>query len=348
MCVAVTLKTIGCSANGAASETSYHAAFVSPFGAPEGILREIARRHPGLTSRFAALEEGNDYTFLLTTSNGVVNEERPAITDTFIDEMEGPGEVASRRDREKTFYEAPATLKTQPVRHLRHWMNEARSKRALVGYPVYAPPHPGVESMMPRREAQQNFEFFLAEKANRIDVLRRFLAPFGVQLEFTDNAKTRLDSWLARYGAFLYVSETGTSFFTHKPEWVGPRLGLNVILDLAIFIGEFAISESPGLRWEMDAAGEPGRTRSDHGFQRPAIGSAKPLFFFPRDVIYETYNICHSLCEASYMWQKARFRFGARSLGRHFVTKTLRHIYLCARDDFETANNERIRDSRAR
>ena len=47
------------------------------------------------------------------------------------------------------------------------------------------------------------------------------------------------------------------------------------------------------------------------------------------------------------MLQESRFSYGSRPLARHFVTKTLRHTYLCARDDFETANNEWIQDSRA-
>jgi hypothetical protein len=329
------------------SETSYHADFVSPWSAPEGVFREIARRHPGLTSRFAALEEGNGYTLLLTTRDGVLNEERPAITDAFIDEIDGSGEAESRLVNEGAFYEEAAILDARSLRHIRHWTNEARLKRALAGYPIYKPPHPGVESMMSQQQAQENFEFFLAQKANRVDILRRFLVQFGVELKFTDNAKKALDGWLTSYGAFLYVPERGSSFWTHNPEWVGPRSGLNVILDVAIFIGDFAIRESQGLRWEMDVRSEPGRTRSDHRFQRPSIGSAILFSFFPRDVIDETYNVCHSLCDASYMWRKPRFRYGPRLLARHFVTKTLRHIYLCARDDFETANNERIQDSRA-
>jgi hypothetical protein len=329
------------------SETTYHACFESPWSAPEGIFREIARRHPRLTSRFAALEEGNDYTFLLTTSDGVSNEERPAITDTFIDEMATPGEVEARLADEGAFFEREATLKTSPLRHIRHWTNEAKLKGKLASYPAYIPPHPGIEWMMTQQDAQRNFEFFMKKRTDRLEILRRFLAQFGVQLDFTDSAKNALDGWLAKYGAFLYVSETGSSFLTHNPEWVGPRSGFNVIFDLAILLGEFAIRESAGLRWEMDAHSEPGRTRSDQRFQRPVIASAVQRFSFPRDVIHETYDICHSLCEASYMWQKARFRYGARSLGLHFTTKTLRHIYLCARDDFETANNERIQDSRA-
>ena len=71
------------------SETRYEAEFESPYGAPEGICREIVRRHPGLKSRFVALETGNDYAFVLTAKDGHTREERPEITDTLIDEVEG-------------------------------------------------------------------------------------------------------------------------------------------------------------------------------------------------------------------------------------------------------------------
>jgi hypothetical protein len=45
------------------------------------------------------------------------------------------------------------------------------------------------------------------------------------------------------------------------------------------------------------------------------------------------------------MWKRAMFHYGSRELGRNFATKTLRHLYLCARDDFETANNERAKET---
>jgi len=326
-------------------ETSYVANFVSAWSAPEGISREIARRHPGLTIRFAALEEGNDYTFLLTSENGVVNEERPAVSDEFIDELEGAGEVAGRSELEKSYYWQSAVLEPQPMRHIRHWWSEARLKRALAQYPVYRPPHQGIEMDMSEAQARENFAFFLAQKAGRVEGLARFLASFGVSLDFTDTTKGALDEWIATYAGFLYVREEGSSFMTHDPEWDGARLGLNVILDLAIFLGNFAIHESPGLRWDMDTVMQSGRTRTDHRFQRPVLAAAAPLLAFPHDIVDETHQICHSLCEHSYMWKRAMFQYGSRDLARNFATKTLRHLYLCARDDFETANSERAKET---
>jgi hypothetical protein len=325
----------------------YSAAFASPWCAPEGIVREIACRHPRLTINFTAVEEGNEYVFSLNSQNGVINEAQPALTDALIEEVEGSGEIERRVDSDRLFYKRSATLKEQPMRHVRHWWAERRFKRALVGYPVYQPPHRGIEMMMSKGDATENYEFFLASKAGRIDTLRRFLGFFGLSLDFTDQTKAALDRWLATHAPFLYVLEDGCSFLTHNPEWTGARLSLNVIFDLAIFLGDFAIVESPVLRWEMDAQTRSGRTRSDHQFQRPVLAAATPLFSFPRDVIYDTYQLCSAHCSASYMWKKAIVRFDSRARAQQFVTKTLRHINLSARGDFDTANSERWKDTLA-
>lgn len=82
------------------TDTTYDAAFESAWSAPEPIVREIARRHPGLAIRFTALEEGNEHTFVLTSKDGLLNEEQPPITDEFIDEVEGTGEAESRVESE--------------------------------------------------------------------------------------------------------------------------------------------------------------------------------------------------------------------------------------------------------
>jgi hypothetical protein len=324
------------------SDTGYVARFVSPYGAPEGIVRELARRHPGLTSRFVALEEGIDYTFLLTTENGIVKEERPAITDAFIDEVEGPGEVQDQLEGDRAFWEEPPTLRKQPLRHFRHWRNEAALKRALADYPVYNPPNQGIEVLMTEQQARGNYEFFLADKARRVEGLGRFLTTFGIALDFSERAKASLDSWLASYAAFLYVPESPPSFFTYNPGWVGPRQGLNIIFDLAIFIGDFAIHESPILRWDMDNRTEPGRTRRDEQFQRPVLNAGETLPYY--DVIHATYDFSHSQCDASYWWKSPLFHYGSRSLARQFATKILRTIYLYARGDVETAQIESRQD----
>jgi len=329
------------------TDTSYEASFVTPDCAPEGILREIARRHSSLTSQFIGLEEGNGYAFTLTTKDNVIREEWPPITDALIDELEGPGEVQRRIDNERALYERPSVLRKRPMRKISYWLREWRLKRALSDYPVYAPPRLGAECMMPEAEARENFDFFLSQRLHRIDVLKRFLAHFKVSLDAADGGRHGLDRWLAAYGALLFVAETGYSFLTHRPDWTGVRAGLNVIFDIGIYLGEAAIAESPKLKWDMDLQGEAGRTREDHSFQRPCISAAADLYSFPRDIIDDTYRMCYSLCEGSYLG-KPKYVFGRSALSRQFATKTLRHIRLCAQGDFETANRESIEDSRKR
>jgi hypothetical protein len=321
-------------------ETSYVAQFASAWSGPEGIIREIARRHPALTIRYVVLEEGNEYTFRLTAENGVINEEEPPITDAFIEEVEGEGEVESRLEADQAFWEPPPVLKELPMRHFRHAHREAVLKRAVADYPVYRPPHQGLPAMLPEPRARENHALFLAEKARRVEGLARFLVPFGIALDFTDGTKTALDDWLAHYAAFLYVLETPPSFFTHRAEWVGPRRGLNVILDLGIFIGDFAIHENPALRWEMDTDSEPGRTRRDEQFQRPVLAAATACRGFPRDVINEVYGFCNVQCDASWMWKKQLAHFDTPSRAHHFVTRTLRDINLHARGESEIASRE--------
>jgi hypothetical protein len=201
---------------------------------------------------------------------------------------------------------------------------------------------------MPQKDARHNHEFFLAQKAARLEALNRFLHPFGVSLAFTQQTKDALDGWLATYAALLYVAEDGCSFLTHNPEWTGARGGLNVIFDLAIFLGEFAINENRALRWAMDTRMQPGRTRTDEQFQRTVIVGGRQLFPFPWDAMPDLYDFCHAQCEASYMWKTALFHYGSRPLARQFATKTLRRINLSAEGDFATANAQWAKDELAR
>lgn len=193
--------------------------------------------------------------------------------------------------------------------------------------------------MMPEQHARENFEFFKAQRAKRLDALRQLMGTFDIVVGYDEDTKVALDRWLAKYGALLSVSETGSSFLTHQPEWTGQRLGLNVIFDFAIFIGEFAARDAVA-RMED---GHEQRSRT-HPY-RPLVPAPDTSVHphdapFSRDIIYETHDICGSLSDDSYLW-KSRMRIREIELReRHFVTKTLRLIFLHARGEFEVANKE--------
>ena len=308
------------------------AEFATPWSPADKIYHEIARRFPTLAITVSAIEEGNEFSYRFSSRDGEIKEEEPGLTTEFIEHVEGaPREVSD-------FYLAPAELKQEPVTHFRYWPAKRRVRRALRGYPVYKPPHEGIAMLMPDVQARANFEYFVSQRAVRTEALRRFLSQFGVSLDFSEVTKSLLDAWLASYGAFLYVSENRSSYHSRLPAWEGARLGLNVIHDLAGFLGDFAIQESPGLHWEMYTDVPTGLQTEDDTFQNPVIAGFpnNPRSRF--DPLTDVHRICHALRHRTYMWQEPMFRVSPQSLYTHFVSKTLSSIYLRARGDEAGAN----------
>ena len=179
----------------------------------------------------------------------------------------------------------------------------------------------------------------MSSRAVRIEHLRGFLAPFGVSLAFSNDAKSALDAWIARYGAFLYVREFGSSYLTRNPLWRGPRAGFNVIFDLATFLGEFAIHESENLRWEMQTDVPTGPRRQDESYQKPALAGFPHNPRWRSYIIEEVHTICHAHQEASFMWVKPFIHVGSGALMyTQFASRTLRKLRHLARGDAEGAN----------
>jgi hypothetical protein len=155
---------------------------------------------------------------------------------------------------------------------------------------------------------------------------------FGVTLDFSEQTKRALDKWIFRYGGFLYVHESEpSSFLTHNPGWNGARVGLNVIFDLAVFLGEFAISVDPGLRWEMFTDASIGMRNQN--YRKPIIGGLRRRINMMRDV----HQICRALRDASYMWQRPKMSVSRRKLCAEFASRTLMKVHRLARGDIAGA-----------
>jgi Ferredoxin-like domain in Api92-like protein len=314
------------------TDTRLVAEFATAWSPATGVYHEIARRFPSLAITVSAIEEGNEYSYRLSARDGQIIEDEPGLTVEFMEHVEGrPREV-------HPIYIELAQLDVEPAMHARHWLAKARIGRALRRYPVYRPPHDGIEMLMPEPEASANFDYFIAQRANRIDALRVLLASFDVPVEFSEAAKSALDAWLGRYGAFLYVREKGSSYLSRLPAWDGARLGLNVIHDLAVFLGDFAIHESPNLRWEMHIDVPTGLRNDIDNFQKPVVAGfpGNPSWRF--DPLADVHRICHALRETTYFWRKPMFSMGPRSLYTRFVSKTLLRTLLLANGDFAGAN----------
>lgn len=325
----------------ALTKTRYDASFSSACGAPEGIIRAIARQHPLLAIRFVGIEEGNAYCFRLDSRDGVIEAGNPELTDALIEEVEGEGVIATRAAFEREWWEEPSELEKARMRHFRHWWDEAKLRRALADYPIYAPPRRGLAALMAAPQAEENFAHFLSQKEARIEALKALLGKFGLHLAFDEATKAALDRWLHRYGGLLYVAETRPSFFTHDPVWDGARRSLNVIFDLGVYLGEFAIRETPGLSWGLDLASSPVHGTLHKSFQRPALTSLSAVSNrFPRDVLAELYSFCDAHCNESYFSRRGGPMHRSRREAREFFSITLRDIRLRARGEDARADEE--------
>ena len=73
-------------------------------------------------------------------------------------------------------------------------------------YPVYSPPFHGSELVLAKREIKANFDYFLEQKAARLEYLAKYMAQFSVDLRLEPDTLSALDGWLYRYGGHLIPS----------------------------------------------------------------------------------------------------------------------------------------------
>jgi len=317
------------------SATRLDVHFNTPWSTADRIYHEMARRFPRLSITVSAIETGNEFSYRFTSRDGEIKVEEPGLTTAFIEYVE-------RESRDQSiasdFYLPAAVLQSEPRTDALHWLARRRLKQALDGYPVYDPPHEGIEMLMSEEQAHANFDYFLVQRGMRIGYLRNFLARFGVLLDSTEPSKIALDCWLAKYGAFLTVREKGSSYLTRRPAWIGPRQGLNVIHDLAVFLGEFAIKESSNLYWEMYVDVPEGLRKESEDFQKPVIGGLphnSRWRFYPHN---DLHRICHALREGSYLWKRPMMSVSPRALYSSYFSLMLRKMRLLARGDVEGAD----------
>ena len=121
---------------------------------------------------------------------------------------------------------------------------------ALAGHPVFHPPLPGND-----QQQAANFAYFLSQRLDRVAHLHFFLDRQGV--DFADDVA--VDRWIVRSGrALLPTLRHDEALRTHEPLWAREFAGLNIVLDIAIALGERAIRAGRGWRWEADAGAAGG------------------------------------------------------------------------------------------
>jgi hypothetical protein len=141
-------------------------------------------------------------------------------------------------------------------------IDRRRLRRSLRDYPIYSPPCRRSDPALSRAEMDANYGYFLAQKAARLQHLATFLAAFSLQLSPQPEALPMLERWLDRYGGHLVPASgprpspwgdprVASALCTHEPAWAGGYRGLNVINDIAIFAGDYIVSQNRDARWGM-------------------------------------------------------------------------------------------------
>ncbi len=160
------------------TDTRMAVEFATAWAPAIGIYHEMARRFPQLAITVSAVEEGNELSYRFSSRDGEIMEEEQGLTPEFMEHVAGAPQQVN------DFYIARAELLEEPVTHFRYWPAQWRVRRALKGYPVYRPPHEGIEMLMSEAQASANFDYFISQRTIRREALQRFMEPFGIALEF--------------------------------------------------------------------------------------------------------------------------------------------------------------------
>lgn len=127
-------------------------------------------------------------------------------------------------------------------------------------YEPYVPLHEGLLTGLPRRKARESFNHLMEEKSERVGMLRTLLRANGLNLGSDMRSVQLLDDWFRSN-----VEGDPSQPDRLKSIWYG------VVNDVALYLGELMISESPSLRWDFYTFG-----RSSTSYQRHVImGFAK-------------------------------------------------------------------------
>src|SRR5215510_5772424 len=156
------------------------------------------------------------------------------------------------------------------------WYRARKINSALANYPVYAPPHLRSEIDLSLTEARENFEYFMDKRSFRSQSLIDFMNRFKIEMTTNDSGLTSVSNWFDRYGGLLLPftprsTVTFDSFVAYDPSWTGEHIGMNVIWDIGIYLGECVIARNPSAHWALNTGDADQISREAVGYQRPCV-----------------------------------------------------------------------------
>jgi hypothetical protein len=185
------------------------------------------------------------------------------------------------------------------------WIDALKLRWALEEYPVYSPPDMRNEIELPINLARDNFNYFKANLVFRERSLRTFMEKFAIDATTDDRGLLAVSQWFDRYGGLLLYHKprsatTLRAFVNYNPPWTGKHIGINVVWDIGIYVGNCIIARRASAHWDLDTGNPDPMSHEALGFHRPYIAG----LYWPAggDPITQVYADSQSL--------RRRVRFG--------------------------------------
>ncbi len=156
------------------------------------------------------------------------------------------------------------------------WYDALKLRWALKRYPVYSPPNMRNEIGFPLSTARENFNYFQTTLEPRMRSFRTFMKMFAIDATTDDRGLVAVSEWFNRYGGLLLYYKprsaiTLGAFVNHDPPWIGKHIGINVIWDIGIYIGDCIIARRPSAHWDINTGGPDPMSCEALGFHRPCV-----------------------------------------------------------------------------
>jgi hypothetical protein len=132
------------------------------------------------------------------------------------------------------------------------------------------------EIELPLSKAKENFSFFLQQRPFRLQFLHDFLTEFDIDANTTDDGLSAVSDWHDSYGGVLLRfrprdTTTLNAFVSYAHPWTGEHLGINVVWDLGIFVGECLIARRRSAHWDLNTGDPDPISLEAVGHQRPCV-----------------------------------------------------------------------------
>jgi len=152
-------------------------------------------------------------------------------------------------------------------------IDRRRIWKTLPDYPVYSPPFHDTQAVLAKREIKANYDYFLEQKASRLEYLTNYLRSFTVDLSLSPGALPALDGWFYRYGGHLIPDggELIDAMQDYEPAWTGEYHGVNIVHDISIFAGDYIVLNNHDVRWDVNYGDGTRRDYDETGFGQPCL-----------------------------------------------------------------------------